>query len=73
MLVFLFDIRTTNMTPLACATFIAVLALLLKNNSSTDIASGLYVSIIIFKSSYIFVSLSGNDTPAFVVIAPAIY
>ena len=64
---FSFVIKTP---PLACATFIAVFTLLLKNNSSTDIASGLYSSIIIDKSSYIFVSLNGNDSPAFVVTAP---
>ena len=70
MLVFLFGIRTTKITPLACATFIAVLALLLKNSSSTDIASGLYLSIIKFKSLKISFSLSGNDIFASVLMAP---
>lgn len=63
---------TTNITPLACATFIAVLALLLKNNSSTDIASGLYSSIIFSKSLFSFNSLNGNDCFASVSTAPEV-
>ena len=50
----------------------AVFALLLKNNSSTDIASGLYSSIIFSKSLFNFNSLNGNDSPAFVVTAPEV-
>ena len=63
---------TTNITPLACATFIAVLALLLKNNSSTDIASGLYSSIIFSKSLFNFNNLNGNDCFASVSTAPEV-
>lgn len=61
---------TTNITPLACATFMAVFALLLKNSSSTEIASGLYVSIMFSKSLFNFNNLSGNDSPASVSTAP---
>ena len=64
------DAKVFSITPLASATFMAVLELLLKYKSSIEAASILYLEITSLKSSSIFLSLLGKSLLGSVDIHP---